>query len=442
MNKILLIIRREYLTRVRKKTFIILTILGPVLMAAMITISVYVSQLESEQLRDILVKDISGKFKNSLKDSKSIKFTFTDDVNIETAKKVFSNGNYYALLIIPENPEDENIKLLSENQSDINTKMYISSRIEEKIRSDKLKELGIEVETIDAINPNVHIRTIKIKPDGSEELSSTEAALAIGYISAFLIYMFIFIYGAMVMRGVIEEKTNRVVEIIISSVKPFQLMMGKIVGIALVALTQFLLWIVLGFIIISITQTLIGGNAIPDTSQLTEQMMQGTNLPNEMQNINNDNQILDDVLQSIKNLPITLIIFSFIFYFIGGYLLYASLFAGIGGAVDNEADTQQFMLPLMIPLILALVVAQAIIQNPEGPAAFWFSVVPLTSPVVMMLRIPYGVPTWEIILSMVLLVVTFIGSTWVAAKIYRIGILVYGKKFSYKDLWKWLRFNG
>lgn len=442
MKKILLIIKREYLTRVRKKTFIILTLLAPALMAAMVGIIVFITQLENDQIRTILVKDSSERFKNSLSDSKNIRFTFTLIENIESVKHVFNDGNYYALLIIPENPEKENIELLSENQSDINIKMYISSRIEEKIRSDKLKELGINVETIDAIKPNVHIRTIKIKPDGSEEISSTEAALAIGYVSAFLIYMFIFIYGAMVMRGVIEEKTNRVVEILISSVKPFQLMMGKIIGIALVALTQFILWLVLGFLIISITQTIIGGNTLPDSSQLTEQMIQGTNLPGDMQNINNDNQILNDVFKALWNLPIVLIIFSFIFYFVGGYLLYASLFAGIGGAVDNEADTQQFMLPLTIPLILALMVAQAIIQNPEGPAAFWFSMVPLTSPVIMMLRIPYGVPAWEIVLSMGILVISFIGSTWVAAKIYRIGILVYGKKFSYKDLWKWIWFNG
>ncbi len=441
MDKILLIIKREYLTRVRKKTFIILTLLAPALMAAMVAVTVFITQLESDQLRYILVKDSSNKFEESLKDNKSIKFTFAKNTNVESIKKVFSDGNYYALLIIPEDPENENIELISENQSDINTKMYISSRIEEKIRSDKLKELGIEVETIDAINPNVHIRTIKIKADGSEELSSTEAALAIGYISAFLIYMFIFIYGAMVMRGVIEEKTNRVVEILISSVKPFQLMMGKILGIALVALTQFLLWVVLGFIIISITQTIVGVDSVPN-NQLTEQVMQEGSLPQEIQNINNDNKVLNDVLESVMNLPIALIIFSFIFYFIGGYLIYASLFAGIGGAVDNEADTQQFMIPLTIPLIFALMIAQAIIQNPEGPAAFWFSILPLTSPVIMMLRIPYGVPAWEIILSMSVLIVTFIGSTWVAAKIYRIGILIYGKKFSYKDLWKWLRFNG
>ncbi len=442
MKKILLIIKREYLTRVRKKTFIILTLLAPALMAAMVGIIVFVTQLENDQIRNILVKDSSNRFEKSLKNNKGVKFTYSKDTDIESLKKIFSEGNYYALLTIPENPENDNIELFSESQSDINIKMYISSRIEDKIRSDKLKALGIEVETIDAINPKVHIRTIKMKSDGSEELSSTEAALAIGFISAFLIYMFIFIYGAMVMRGVIEEKTNRVVEILISSVKPFQLMMGKIVGIALVALTQFTLWVVLGFIIISITQTFIGINANPDTNQLTEQIIQGSNLPPEMQNINSDNQVLNEVFKALWNLPIFLIIFSFIFYFIGGYLLYASLFAGIGGAVDNEADTQQFMLPLTIPLILSLMVAQAIIQNPEGPAAFWFSVVPLTSPVIMMLRIPYGVPAWEIILSMSVLILSFIATTWVAAKIYRIGILIYGKKFSYKDLWKWLRFKG
>ena len=442
MNKILLIIQREYLSRVRKKTFIILTLLAPVLMAGFMAIIAYVSTLENDELRNIMVKDASGKFENSLKNSKNLEFTFVNELDIEKAKKVFSEGAYYALLSIPENPEKGDIELISENQVDLSTKSYINNRIEEKIRSDKLKEIGVDAKTIDAINPDVHIRTIKLKQDGSEELSSTEAALAIGYIAAFLIYMFIFIYGAMVMRGVIEEKTNRVVEILISSVKPFQLMMGKIVGIALVALTQFVLWLVLGFFIITAGQSFVGGQSSPDTKQLTEQMVQNPDVAGKLQNMESDNQIFNDVMRAVLNLPIMLIIFAFIFYFIGGYLLYASLFAAIGGAVDNEADTQQFMLPLTLPLILSLVLAQAIIQNPEGPVAFWFSIVPLTSPVIMMLRIPYGVPAWELILSMALLAATFVGSTWVAAKIYRIGILVYGKKFSYKDLWKWIRFNG
>lgn len=442
MNKILLIIQREYLSRVRKKTFIILTLLAPVLMAGFMAIIAYVSTLENDELRNIMVKDASGKFENSLKNSKNLEFTFVNELDIEKAKKVFSEGAYYALLSIPENPEKGDIELISENQVDLSTKSYINNRIEEKIRSDKLKEIGVDAKTIDAINPDVHIRTIKLKQDGSEELSSTEAALAIGYIAAFLIYMFIFIYGAMVMRGVIEEKTNRVVEILISSVKPFQLMMGKIVGIALVALTQFVLWLVLGFFIITAGQSFVGGQSSPDTKQLTEQMVQNPDVAGKLQNMESDNQIFNDVMRAVLNLPIMLIIFAFIFYFIGGYLLYASLFAAIGGAVDNEADTQQFMLPLTLPLILSLVLAQAIIQNPEGPVAFWFSIVPLTSPVIMMLRIPYGVPAWELILSIALLAATFVGTTWVAAKIYRIGILVYGKKFSYKDLWKWIRFNG
>ena len=442
MNKILLIIKREYLTRVRKKSFIILSLLAPLLMAGMVAATIYIAKLESDQLTNILVKDNSGKFTKSLIDNLSIKFTFSKNTNEKDIRKIFSESSYNTLLIIPENPENNDIELISEKLSDLRTQLYIQNLIEEKIRSNKLKELGIDIKTIDAISPKVKIKTIKIEDDGSEIISSTNLNMAIGSLSAFLIYMFIFIYGAMVMRGVIEEKTNRVVEIIISSVKPFQLMMGKIIGIAMVALTQFLLWIILGFIIISITQTFISDETLNQSNQMTEQIVQANNIPVNIQTQGNSNNIVNNALESIINLPIVLIIFSFIFYFVGGYLLYSSLFAGIGGAVDNEADTQQFMLPLTIPLIFALMLAQAIINNHNGPAAFWLSIFPFTSPVIMMIRIPFGVPAWEIALSMVTLILTFIGTTWMAAKIYRIGILVYGKKITYKDLWKWLRFKG
>ncbi|MBN1250738.1 MAG: ABC transporter permease [Bacteroidales bacterium] len=440
MNKILLIIKREYLTRVRKKIFIIMSILGPVLMASLFFIPVLLSGIKDDNIKNIIVKDESGKFTESLKNEKNLNFTFAENTDLQELKKTFSN-NFYALLVIPENPEKDNVEIFSEGQPDMNTKMYISSKIEAKIRTDKLKELGIEEEIVNSVNPDIHIQTIKIKSDGSEELSSTEVAIAIGFISGLLIYMFIFMYGAMVMRGVIEEKTNRVVEILISSVKPFQLMMGKIIGIALVALTQFFLWIVLGIAIVSVAQSVMG-NSFSESQQLTEQMMPNNQISDEMQSIDNKSQMINEIFTSLSNLPIGMIIFSFVFYFIGGYLLYASLFAGIGGAVDNEADTQQFMLPLTVPLILSMMVAQVIIQDPEGPVAFWFSVIPFTSPVVMMLRVPFGVPAWELALSMGALIVTFIASTWMAGKIYRIGILVYGKKFSYKDLWLWLRFKG
>lgn len=436
MNKILLIIQREYLTRVKNKTFIILTLLAPLLMVGMIAVVVYLSTLESDKVKNILVNDHSTLFKKSLKDSETLKFTFSENLDDEAAKKIITQGNYYALLIIPDSIQNKRLELISEKQVSISTKLYISHLIEKKLRSDKLKSMGIDPNLIDEVNPEVSIRTIKINKEGKEEISSAEAALGIGYVSSFLIYMFIFIYGAMVMRGVIEEKTSRVVEIIISSVKPFQLMMGKIIGVALVAFTQLALWIIFGTLILFVAQNFIG-----DTSTVQEQMVQTQSMNPELQGVMSNNA-LNDIMAPILNLPIALIIFSFVFYFIGGYLLYSSLFAAIGGAVDNETDTQQFMLPITIPLILSLIVAQTVMQNPEGPAAFWFSVVPFTSPVVMMMRVAYGVPTWELILSMILLILTFLGTTWLAAKIYRIGILNYGKKVSYKDLWTWIRFNG
>ena len=440
MNKILLIIKREYLSRVRKKIFIIMSVLGPVLMASLFFIPILLSGIEDDDIKTILVKDESGRFTEALANEKKLEFTFADNSDVKNLKKTFV-GKYYALLVIPENPEKENVEIFSEGQPDINTKMYISSKIEAKLRSDKLKELGIEEELVNSVNPDIHIQTIKISKDGSEKISSTEVAIAIGFIAGLMIYMFIFIYGAMVMRGVIEEKTNRVVEILISSVKPFQLMMGKITGIALVALTQFAIWIILGVGIVVVAQSFMV-DSFSDPQQLTEQMIQNEQISSEIQNLDNNNQMITEVFTSLTNLPIGMIIFSFMFYFAGGYLLYASLFAGIGGAVDNEADTQQFMLPLTVPLILSMMVAQVIVQDPDGPVAFWFSVIPFTSPVVMMLRIPYGVPGWELALSMIALILTFIGTTWMAGKIYRIGILIYGKKFSYKDLWKWLTFKG
>ncbi len=436
MNKIRLIIQREYLSRVKNKTFIILTLLAPLLMVGFIAVVVYLSTLESDKTKNILVNDHSNFIKESLKDNKTVKFTFLENLDDEAAKKMITKGNYYALLIIPDSIQNKQLELISENQISISTKIYISNLIEKKLRNDKLKSMGVDPNLIDEVNPEVSIRTIKINKEGKEEISSAEAALGIGYVSSFLIYMFIFIYGAMVMRGVMEEKTSRVVEIIISSVKPFQLMMGKIIGVALVAFTQLALWIVFGTIIMFAAQSFMG-----DTVTVQEQMIQTQNMNPEMQAAMNSNA-LNDILTPILNLPIALILFSFVFYFIGGYLLYSSLFAAIGGAVDNETDTQQFMLPITIPLILSLIVAQTVMQNPEGPAAFWFSVVPLTSPVVMMMRVAYGVPAWELALSMILLILTFLATTWLAAKIYRVGILSYGKKVSYKDLWTWIKFKG
>jgi ABC-2 type transport system permease protein len=298
-----------------------------------------------------------------------------------------------------------------------------------------------------SIKTNIDISTIKINEGGDEQKSYTEISMVIGLFSGILIYFFIFMFGSQVMRGVIEEKTSRIIEVIISSVKPFQLMMGKIIGVALVGLTQFMLWVVLTFIIITAVVTpLTSKTSGAGKSALTEQV-----LKSNAANISPDNakeiikstegdEGVNEVLDALNSINFPVMIGAFIFYFLFGYLMYAALFAGIGGAVDSEADTQQFMLPLTAPLILSMVLVQFIIQEPDGPMSFWLSIIPLTSPVVMMVRIPFGVPYFQVFLSMALLILGFLGTTWIAGKVYRTGILMYGKKINYKELWKWLRY--
>jgi len=368
-----------------------------------------------------------------------MKFQIIDTVVVGNLKRSFEKSGYYALLLIHDSAQSNQVQLYSDVQPDIDTKMYIENQIVEQLRSEKLKQLGFDEEKLKTVNPKVEVKTIKLKAGGKEEISSTEIIMGIGFFAAIIIYMFIFIYGVQIMRGVIEEKTSRVVEILISSVKPFQLMMGKIVGIALVALTQFILWIVLTGVIIGFVSPIIGlDKAKPEMAQ---QFINGNNVAQEMQKMDNGNGFFNEAVATFTNLPIGTLLFSFVFYFLGGYLLYGSLFAAIGGAVDNDTDTQQFMLPITIPLILSIMLAQAIIRDPNGNLAFWFSIIPFTSPVIMMIRIPFGVPGWEIALSMGLLILTFIGTTWLASKIYRIGILMYGKKVTYKELWKWIKYS-
>lgn len=255
-----------------------------------------------------------------------------------------------------------------------------------------------------------------------------------------MIYFFIFMYGIQIMRGVIEEKTSRIVEIIISSVKPFQLMMGKIIGIALVGLTQFSLWIILSMGIYAVAMAAISSDSVANMVN-TEQMMQGEQM-NEMTKAASSTDLEAQISGMLQQIPIAKLLISFLFYFLGGYLLYGAFLAAIGSAVDNEADSQQFMMPVTIPLIFSFVVAGTVMDNPDGALAFWLSIIPITSPVIMMVRIPFGVETWELLLSMALLVLGFLGATWMAAKIYRTGILMYGKKITYKELWKWLSYKG
>jgi len=445
MNKIKLIISREYLTRVKKKSFILMTLLGPILFAALFIGPAWIASLEDTDVKNIAVIDSSGIFIDKIPETDYIKFEYLENKTLNDVKKNFSESDYYGVLqILPSITYEPGAALLySKKKSSFSVKSHIASSMERELKNKKLRAQGLDEKILKSIESDVSIRTIQWTDDGEAKESSTEIAMAVGYAGGFMIYIFIFMFGAQVMRGVIEEKSSRIVEIIVSSAKPFQLMMGKIVGIALVGLTQFLLWIILTFVIVGGVKTAF----FPDlgTKNAQEVVVQDMFEEQDMDQIENmQPQNMDQfsgIFNSIKSINFGVIIGSFIFFFLGGYLLYGSLFAAVGSAVDNEADTQQFMFPITIPLILGTFVIINAINTPDSPIAFWFSMIPFTSPIVMMVRIPFGVPYWELALSMVLLVLTFLATTWMAGRIYRTGILMYGKKVNYKELWKWIRYK-
>lgn len=447
MNKIGLIIQREYLTRVRKKSFIIMTILGPVLMAALFIVPVWLAMNEEDDAH-ILVIDDSFLFTERMTDTDKIKFSYPSD-GLDSAKaKVLASDDFDAVLYIHEKimTTQSGIQLIYDKQPGISVIRYIENSIENDIEKFKLAKSGIDQATIEAAKTNVKLVTKKLDEIGEESKSNTELSMIVGMFSGILIYMFIFLYGVQVMRGVIEEKTNRIIEVIISSVKPFELMMGKIIGIALVGLTQFLLWVVLSTTLISGGQSLVEQHfAKQDTGTSIEEVMSGSqSLVPEQEEVAEtqlNEAAVNELFDNISMIDFPVILGSFLFYFLGGYLIYSALFAAVGSAVDNEADTQQFMLPITLPIIFSFVMAQVVINNPESSMSFWLSMIPFTSPIIMMVRIPFGVPYWEIGLSMLLLVVGFVATTWLAGRIYRTGILMYGKKISYKELWKWLRYH-
>lgn len=439
MKKIWLIIKREYLTRVKKRSFVVMSILGPILMAAMLIVPVFLADISDEEIKKIAILDETGVFYNEFINSDNMEFIHVHE-NLETAKTDLFTKDYYALLYIPKTRValPTSAVIYSKKQVGINIKSYIRNTLEKEIENEKLLAAGIDPDIIKSISTRINLNTIKISKTGEEEKSYTEVSIFLGIFSGLMIYFFIFMFGVQVLRGVIEEKSNRIVEIIISSVKPFQLMMGKITGIAMVGLTQFLIWVVFTFLIFTIF-TGIYSDYLPaenlGTFSNADQLLNEQTLKQEMVEANK----ITEVFNAIFTINFGLMIMAFIIYFIGGYLLYGALFAAIGGAIDNDTDSQQFMLPITIPLILSILMLQHVIHNPGSSLSFWFSIIPFTSPVVMMIRLPFGVPTFDFILSVVLLIVGFLGTTWLAGKIYKTGILMYGSKVSYKTLWKWLR---
>ena len=442
MSKIGLVLTREYTTRVRKKSFIVMTILMPALMAAMFILPSYFMSQDDTKERTIAVYDGSTILLGQLESNNYTKFKFIPEAEYLKIKDHLKTSDFYALLVIQPNLLNTNtVQLISASNIPFDLKYQIRDKIRSVIEKEKMadviKQTNVpDLETrIAATKTSINVNTIKLGESGEAKKSSTEIGMVLGYIFGFVIYMFILLYGQMVMQGVMEEKQSRIVEVIISSVKPFELMMGKIIGIAMVGLTQLFIWIILGVAIISGARGMMPAAQHAGSAQeIIAQSAAQANAPAELDK-------MQDILSMMGSVNFPLIIGCFIFFFIGGYLLYSSLFAAVGSAVDAQEDAQQFMMPIMMPIILAILVMMSAIKNPEGPVAFWFSMIPFTSPVVMMARIPFGVPYWQLALSMVLLIATFVAMVWAARKIYRTGILMYGKKASWKELGKWLTYK-
>jgi len=444
MNKLKLIIQREFLAKVKNRTFIVMTFLSPILMIGMIALVALLTKSSIEKKGTVAFVDDSGLFQSDdFAKDKSISFENLTEIGLEKAKIIVNESSHEGLLYIPSRDNlDEiaaNIQFFSEDSPSMITISTLEKILDKKLENEKMKQLGIDLVKLESSKVSIDIRMSNFSGIKSSKLING-IKIGIGMGAGYLIMMFILIYGAMVMRSVIEEKTSRIIEVIISSVKPFQLMLGKIFGTALAGLTQFVIWGLLMGVIFIGSSYFFGvelhneGVGMPDNGIGMQQV--ATDQMNQL--AQNETQLLFDELMS---LPLVSTFVFFILYFLLGYLLYSSLYAAIGAAVDNETDTQQFMLPIMLPLMLGVYIGFAtVINDPHGTVATVFSMIPFTSPIVMLMRIPFGVPWWQILISLTLLMLSFLAIVWVAAKVYRVGILMYGKKISYKELMKWVRY--
>ena len=439
MNKIWIIIQREFLVRVKKKSFILLTILMPFLIVGIVALPVWLSTLKSGDVTRVAVIDTDGSYQSLFTENEDdIVFTSfvaaEPDVQLQVRQLLDKDDD--VVMYCQGSIADGSVTLYSDGEVPKAVERYATKHLTQALRKARLAEFNADdVERITSIvNEEYSVRTVRLDKGGGETESSSDIASFVGLMLSLLIYMFILSYGGMVMQGVSEEKTNRIMEIMVSSVKPFQLMMGKIIGVALVGLFQCFIWIVLVSVLFMVAGTLFGiSGAMPDTSA----MAAGMNLPAEAAS----NAPMADVMKILQGMNLVQMVVLFIFYFIGGYLLYASLFAAIGASINEQADSQQFMMPIILLFVFALYAGMFSIENPDGPLAFWCSLIPLTSPVVMMVRLPFDVPLWQIALSLLLLYGTSLLIVWLSAKIYRVGILMYGKKPSFKEMIKWIRYN-
>ena len=450
LRNIKTIISREYLIRVKKKSFLITTFLVPVLFAALCILPSVIMIMAKDKGKEVAVVDQSGIVISYLTDTKTITYTDFSSESVDDMKATFAEKGMDALVVIsPVDPETKsvNVASYSEKPLSIDITTEINDKIDEAVEDYRISQYDIaDLKTImEDIKVHVPMSTYVMDESGEEKESSFEVPMIISMVLSMIIYMFVMMFCGMVMQSVIEEKSSRVVEVLVSSVKATELMFGKIIGVACVALTQFFLWIILTVVLVGGFSAFVGFDSIMGDPAQAEQMMEmtamgGVDMAQMTASMSEENG-LSTVLNTLMNINWGQMIFAFLAYFIFGYLLYASLYAAVGSAVENEADTQQLQLPLTVPLMLAFFVAMYAFKAPDSAIVWWGSMIPFTSPIVMLARIPYGVPTWELALSLGLLAATFVAGGWVSAKIYRIGILMFGKKTTFKDLWKWLKQN-
>lgn len=428
MKKIRLIIQREYVSRVKKRSFIITTLLAPAGFALFFLAVIFLSNY-GESKKRIVVKDDSGLFKNKFADDNALYFFFSDS-SFMYLEQNYARLHYDGILLIPPITDLSNprgIQFRSDRQLGIRAKEYIESQIIKVLREKKIEQANIDRELLRSLeNTQVSLTSI-IYGDEGEKAGDTVIATIVGYVMGFVIYMVLFVYGAMVMKGVMEEKTSRIIEVMASSVRPFQLMMGKIIGIGAVGLTQFILW----FILISFVYMILGVVFAAQLADMQQFAINPAMAPTP------DQYELAMALTGWRNLPVLKLLFFFLFYFLGGYLIYGALYAAVGSATNEEGDSQALNVFISIPIVISIFIMMSAIQEPESRLAVWSSIIPFTAPIVMPARIPFGPEAWQIAASMLSVIAGFVFTTWVAARIYRTGILMYGKKITIRELWRW-----
>lgn len=435
MSKLLIVLKREYVSKIRNKSFIVMTFLSPLLLAALAAVVVWISSSSKNEMKTIVVVDAMAYTKGLFVDSDKREYKYMV-ASEDSVKNLLETGQYEAGLIVPVSTSIDSSythsKIIVQTSQGITFTREIERKLEDSLYQLNLQRQEIDLDKISEARVNISLVTTNLEGETSSDVGQV-LQFVFGGAAGYLLFMFIIIYGNMIMRSVIEEKTGRIIEIIISSVKPTDLMMGKILGTSLVGLTQFLIWVVLGGLLLNIVPVFMGLSPVD--------MMQGGNEANEViAQVQQNPSKIAELMAELQHFPLLNLTLAFLAFFLLGYLLYSALFAAIGAAVDNETDTQQFVTPIMLPLILAIYVGfVTIVDTPHSTAAIVFSHFPLTSPVVMLMRIPFGVPVWEQLVSLVILIFTLWSVTWLAAKVYRTGILMYGKKPSFKEVFKWIR---